>query len=311
MASTRPTSRQLQGHFNALRATKSHTGSETIDIAAGNYSSGKTFSGATNISHLSWVGATDTFCVYFDQYDSLVLNNTTDFPPLSTWIAKVIIVGGIIIDVIDERAVVNGAIDAYQVAIDDSDLNVAQPASNVQEAIELLDAYISSIELIHRQKYIDLDIEGGIKNGLVTYTHVNDSPAISFNNYIVGVGRIRYSLSIPNDWVSGTDMVVKIFWSAPNSIIGNVKWRLRYRMIESGVDNVDEAMTTITYLQSTSGVSNKLINSGNNILINSNNINSGNILIINVERENAIDDTYNYEANMHLVRIEYIGKGLD
>ena len=298
----RPTSRQLQGHFNALRATKSHTAAQTIDIAAGNYGSGKVFPGAIGVSDPAWVGATGTFYVYLDQYDSLVLDDI-GFPTLCTKIARVVLSTGTIIDVIDERAEVNGLIDAYQVAFDDSGMVIATPADDVQTAIELLDGYLSADSV----RYIDLDIGGGIRNALVRLGHLDEAPAVEFPKRPNGVGRVRYTASVPKDWVNGTDIVVKIFWSPSRSIAGNINWRITYRVVTSNVDNINAAATTTSVAQAAPGITNRLVNTGSSLFIPSNKISAGDMLIINVEREYSGSDTFDATARMHLVRLEYTG----
>jgi len=309
MAITRPTSRQFQGHFNALRARKSNTTAQTIDIAPGNYGSGKVFPGVTGISDPSWVGATSTFYVYIDRYDSLVLDDI-GFPSLCTKIARVIIANGIIIDVIDERAEVNGIYDAYQVAFDDIDMCIASPAESVQEAIELLDGYLCDLAA-DITKFIDLDIGGGIKNALVRLGHLDDAPAVEFPKRATGIGRVRYTASVPYDWVNGTDIFVKIFWSPENASAGNVKWRISYKVITSGIDSIDTAKITVSTLQAAPGIINRLVNTGSSLYIPSNQIAPGDILIINVEREYSGTDTFDATARMHLVRLEYIGRGVE
>lgn len=303
----RPTSRQIQGHFNALRATRSHSVADKIDIASGNYASGRVFPGVVAISDPSWVGATSTFYIYLDHTHSLVLDGT-EFPDLCTKIARVEIASGIIIDVIDERAEVNGLIDAYQVAFDDTGMYIASPANDVWEAIELLDAYVWSFGN-NITKYIDLDLGGGIKNGLVRFHQLNDAPAVEFPKRATGVGRIRYSISVPHDWIENTDIPVRIFWSAEDSGTGNVRWRLSYRVKSSG-ENIDTAMHTVSISQATPGELNKLVDTSDDLRINANDIGPGSILIINIEREYSESDTYDNNARLHAVRMEYVGRGI-
>jgi hypothetical protein len=305
----RPTSRQFQGHFNALRAIQSHTTIGAIDIAPGNYGSGKVFPGAIGLSDASWASATGTFYIFIDQFESLILDNISGFPTLCTKIARVEIASGIIIDVIDERAEVNGLTDAYQIAFDDSGMQIAYPADSVQEAIRLLDAYVAANQGVQETlKYIDLDVGGGIKNGLVRYSHLDDAPAIEFPKRPEGIGRVRYSISVPKNWVKGTDIIFKVFWSPETASAGNVKWRLSYRRVASGI-NLDTPMTTVSIIQATPNVLNRLIDTEENLKISASSIEPEDILIINIEREYSTDDTYNATARMHLVRMEYIGKG--
>jgi hypothetical protein len=307
MVTTRPTSRQLQGHFNALRASKSHTANETIDIAAGFYGAGKYYNGVTDISHPSWAGTTSTFYIYLDKDDNLVLDNITGYPSLSTNIARVVIVSGIIFDIIDDRAEVNSFIDAYQVAYDDAG-NTYIFADNVQDAITEIDGYIAVGANI--PKTWDFDIHGGITNGTVRLSHVSDSPVLAFPRS--RIGKVRHSVSLPYDYVDDTDVVIKIFWSVPNNQSADVKWQLKYRIIESNVSDVDVAMTTISYTQTTPGIADRLTDTGNNLKISSGVIDSGDILIFSLEREStSSQDTYNSVARVHLIRMEYTGRGVE
>lgn len=308
----RPTSRQLKGHFDALRARRSNVSAEVIDVAAGNYGSGKTFAGVTEVSHAAWAGATDTFYVYLDQNDELVLNGAGGFPTLSTWIARVIIASGIILDVVDERAAINSFVDGYQISFDDSD-SCAAVGDNVQDALAALDAYVCNDLSVAQdiKRFVDFDIVGGTLSGSVKVSHIDDSPVVSFPNKNSGVGRVRYSASVPPDYVNGTDIVVKIFWSAKTSGAGNVRWRIRYRSLTSGTDNVDITMTIDSLTQSTPGIADRLTDTGINLKIASSDLSPQDILIINVEREHSAADTYNSEARIHLVRMEYIGRGVE
>lgn len=306
----RPTTRQFKGDLNALRASKSHTANQSIDIAGGNYGSGKFFSGVVDISDSSWASATGTFYIYLDENDTLVLDNTSGFPQLSTKIARVVIASGIIIDVIDERAFVNGLVDGYQVLFDDSNVNVAI-GDTVQEAIEALDSYVASQSGVAQDitRFRDLDVMGGIQNGLVKICQIDDTPAIEYPNYQSGVSRIRYSSSVPQDYVPGTDIVVKLFWSVGDNSIGDVNWRLRFRTPASG-SLINSTTTTVNFQQTTSGTANELIDTGANLFIDSSFVTQNDILIFNIEREHDVNDTYSSSARLHLVRIEYTGRGV-
>lgn len=308
MATTRPTSRQFKGNFDALRPSKSHTASQAIDIAPGIYGSYKTFGGATNVSHASWTGATDTFFVYLDKNGALVLNGT-DFPTLSTRIGKVVVASGVILEVIDERTEVNSPPDAYQVAFDESNSIIAS-GDSVQEAIESLDAYVSSLTG-DQTKFVNFGFSDGILNGRVKLTHIDDSPALEFPTTGTGIGRVRYSTSIPYDYINNSNIVIKVFWSPPDNGAGNVRWRIRYRLVSSNIDVINSALTTVIYDQAASGTANLLTDTSTNLVIPSSEINTNDTLIFNVERDyTSPSDTYGNSAMVHLVRIEYTARTL-
>lgn len=308
----RPTSRLIQGHFDALRARRTPGSTTTIDIAGGNYGSGKVFSGIAGVSDPAWVGATDVFHIYLDENDNLILDNISGFPQLSTKIARIEIVSGAVVDIFDERAVVNGLVDGYQVLFDDTNSQIAF-GDTVQEAIESLDAYVASISSAVASditRFIDFDIAGGIMNGLVKLNHIDDTATLTFQKQNNNIARTRYTISVPNDYVSGTDIIIKLFWSPKTDEVGDVRWRVSYRTLESGTDNVNSALTTVAFNQTSPGIENRLTDTGSNLYIPFSDVGSANILIINVERENNIADTYDADAHLHLVRMEYTGRGV-
>lgn len=143
MATTKITTRQIKGEPNALQPRKTNAVSETLDIQEGTYGIGKRFAGVTAISHPDWAG-TGEFFVYLNRFDQLVLNDLGGFPDLSTRIARVIIVGGIITAVLDERGHVNGVIDGYQVTYIDG-ASAFVKGDDVQEALDSIDAYFGTI----------------------------------------------------------------------------------------------------------------------------------------------------------------------
>lgn len=306
MVTIRPTSRQLRGNFDSLRPSKSHSATQTIDIALGTYGSFKSFGGAVGISHSSWVLATDTFYVYIDKNGVLVLNGT-GFPDLSTIIGRVVIASGIILDVIDDRSEVNSPPDAYQVAFDDGSSTLAT-GDSIQEAIESLDAYVDSLLLRTRTDFINFGFEDGIPNGRVKLTHTSDSPALEFIKSGSGIGRVRYSTSVPGNYASDSNIVIKVFWSPPDSNVGTIRWRLRYRLVSSNLDSVNSALTTVIYDQATSGIADLLTDTESNLVVPAVAINTNDILIFSIEREyTSASDTYGDSALVHLVRVEYTG----
>lgn len=314
MATSRPTSRQLKGQFDALRPSKSHLASETIDIKSGTYGNFKTFAGATGVSHVDWVGATATFYVYLDSDEDLVLNGTSGFPILSTRIGRVILDSGTITDVVDERAEVNGLLDAYQIGFDDANVSITF-GEDVQEAIENLDAYVSSLQAAQGAditRFVDFGIDDGIKNGRVNITIISVAPAIEYAVFASGIGRVAYTISIPEDYVSATDIVIKTFWSPEDASSGDVQWRMRYRLVASGTEDVDTPATSVLYAQSTPGATNRLTDTGDNLIIPSSDISSGDILMFSIERlYTTPGDTYSGAARVHRVRMEYTGRGVE
>ena len=69
-------------------------------------------------------------------------------------------------------------------------------------------------------------------------------------------------------------------------------------------------VTTVAFNQAAPGITNRLTNTGDNLIILSAGISADDILILNVEREHTAADTYAASARVHLIRIEYTGRGV-
>lgn len=312
MALNKPTSKQLKGHFDALRATKSHALGETIDIAAGNYGQSKFFAGATEVSDPSWIGATDTFFVYLDLDNNLVLSETAGFPKFAAKIAQVVLDSGSIVSIIDERASINGADDGYLVYFDESQTSIVA-GDNVQYALESIDGYLVNLEPrlgTTLTKFKDIGLLSGAMNCAAKVTHTNWAQAIEMTKDTV-TSRVSYNISIPEDYVVGTDIIIKLFWSTPSFEPGNVEWKINYRVLQSSVGLLNSLGTDVTYIQPAPGVDNRLTDTGSNIVIDAADIGTNkNLLIIRIDREGTVSDTFDGSVRLHLARIEYTGKGI-
>jgi hypothetical protein len=312
MTTNRPTSRQIKGHFDALRVTKSHSLTETIDIAPGNFGFGREFAGETQISHPDWTGATSNFYIYLDRDYVLVLNGTS-FPTLSTRMAIVIIESGVITEIIDERASINSIEDGYRILYDDSIAKITY-GDTVQEAIDNLDAYVHSIIPrlgVNLNKHRDIEIMSGVMNGNIKVTQANWTQALVFRRKKNKVARATYTLSLPDDYVDGTDIVLKMFWSPPTAHPGDINWRFKYKILRVGLDETNAAFLTTNYIKESPGVGYRLIDSGNDLIIPASDIISHSILlIIYIEREGTGVDTYPYHVMLNRLRIEYVGRGI-
>jgi hypothetical protein len=313
MALNKPTSKQLKGHFDALRATKSHTQDNTIDIAAGNYGSGKTFVGVDEVFDPDWLGASSNFYIYLDIDGNLILNGT-DFPQICTRIAQVVLDAGEIVDIIDERSAINSPEDGYGIVFDDSNTFIVA-ANNIQDAITSLDGYVYG--MVDRlatsvTKYQDLPLLSGALNGAAQVTQASYSPAINMPKRAGLKSRVMYTMSLPNDYIQGTDLKVKVFWSTPSAEVGDTGWKLEYRSLISYGDEVDSLLYTDEYFQNAPGVDNRLVDTGGNLVISATNIYPDtDLLIINIVREGTVFDTFNYDVRVHLIRVEYMGKGVN
>jgi len=68
--------------------------------------------------------------------------------------------------------------------------------------------------------------------------------------FTVDTDKAYYKLHVPDSWVSGTDMVINIFWTRSSTGSDEsgktVKWQLEYIVVSGEGDNVNSAGTTIS-----------------------------------------------------------------
>ncbi len=155
-------------------------------------------------------------------------------------------------------------------------------------------------------KHLWLDIAGGVR-GSASLGSVNSgrSPVIRFDGE--NNSRVRYSFPTPDDWVSGTDIEVEVFWSPSDVSTGNVYFTCDYNAFAIG-----ETITGNNALNSTESVSGTSLelDSFAFTLANSE-LATDDMINIRVNRipGNAAD-TYSEDINIHMIRINYTGKKL-
>ena len=150
-------------------------------------------------------------------------------------------------------------------------------------------------------RFIDINLESSNKNGLVKVSKVYDNPILEFP--AEGLPKIRFTISVPSDYVVGTDIIVKIFWSTDGYNSGLVEWDVKFRALKSGIDSINNIYTTYNCTQSTT-VPNLLIDTGDNLVISGvSDINY--IMTFVIERKNDITNLYNGIVRVHMIRLEY------
>ena len=166
------------------------------------------------------------------------------------------------------------------------------------------------LNAINITRYIDFDIGGGLKNGLVKNSDTFGIPCAEFLKRTGQNPEIKYNLSVPRDWIFGTNMMLTINWSKETADAGNVNWSVNYKSYQSG-DNISTLTNhSSNYIQSINSSSNISKTTGNNLLIQGSYIVGNGVLSVSIKRENDSFDTLASSVKISSIRIEYTGRGV-
>jgi hypothetical protein len=125
-----------------------------------------------------------------------------------------------------------------------------------------------------------------------------------------GTARSRWSAVVPDDWISGTNIAINIFWSLKDGDTGNVFWFVETKSLAPG-ESVSGANMTGTYTAAGNATPYILAQTGSNLFISGASMAANEILQVAIGRSGgAVQDTNTKEALAHLVRLEYQAKKL-
>jgi len=112
------------------------------------------------------------------------------------------------------------------------------------------------------------------------------------------------ALQMPNDYEEGTDVIVNIIWGPADTDTGNVKWDVKYNLVDDG-DNIATAATTLTLLQAGPGVTEQRVTTGD-FTIPGASILKSTLINLQVERNGSDGtDTYNNDAYLCAAIVQY------
>lgn len=155
--------------------------------------------------------------------------------------------------------------------------------------------------------YIDLPVDGGVKNGNVGANIINNFPFIEYFNLSSGFGSVAHNISVPSNFNDSYALPVTLYWSATDNTIGNVNWSIEYNAFIPNTSNILSASNTIGVIQPTIGNNGTLLSTGTSLSIPSVPSNSS-LIFLNIKRLFNGNDTYNNSVRLHLVRIQYTAK---
>ncbi|MBU0577629.1 hypothetical protein KKF73_03615 [Patescibacteria group bacterium] len=155
-------------------------------------------------------------------------------------------------------------------------------------------------------KYLWLELAGSVRTS-ATIGAVNGgtTPVVRFDG--TDDSRARWSLPVPDDWESGTDINVEVFWSPADGTAGNVYYELDYQSWADG--ETISGSTTLNSTQAAPGTTLQL--DAFTFTIPNAALATDDMVNIRLSREPGnVADTYAGDVNIHLIRINYTGKKL-
>lgn len=120
---------------------------------------------------------------------------------------------------------------------------------------------------------------------------------------------MRYSFIVPDDWVTGTDIIIEAYWTPSDNTVGDVAWRFEHASLGIGDTVETAAFSTINTTQTTPGVDSQLNTSNNLFTIPNTDIANDEMINFRLNRNGAdASDTFTGNVNIQMLRIKYTGK---
>ena len=156
------------------------------------------------------------------------------------------------------------------------------------------------------EEYRWLNIGAGIMSSATLGSIAGgNSAAILFDGANSSNG--AWSFPVPDDWQTGTDINIDVFWSPSTSAAGNINLDLSYASWGSGQTISGAGYTTLSNIVATPAVTDQLVTSS--FGLTSANLAANRMINIKILRDPAnINDTYAGDININKIRIRYTGK---
>lgn len=156
---------------------------------------------------------------------------------------------------------------------------------------------------VHGTKFAYLDIHGAADTEEIK--KVSGTPYLVYHQK--NEDRSAWTWAVPEDYVSGTPIMVEVYWSPSNPSAGNVRWVLEYKSVAAGA-SVSAPLLTSTFVQPSPGVAAGLTTTGSALTIPGGVAAANALLTLSVKRDGRdASDTFVGQAWVHLVRISYTG----
>lgn len=116
-----------------------------------------------------------------------------------------------------------------------------------------------------------------------------------------------WSFPIPEDWQTGTNISLDVFWSPSTAAAGNVVLDCSYTSLGTGTVVAAGSYTALSTTVATPAVMNQLVTT--TFTLTSANLAANRMVNVKIIRDpTKVADTYAGDANIHKIRIRYTGK---
>ncbi|MBU0705687.1 hypothetical protein KJ657_02215, partial [Patescibacteria group bacterium] len=157
-------------------------------------------------------------------------------------------------------------------------------------------------------KYQSLDINGAVTTAVTTGSKIGGLLPVQELD-ADGDSRLLWSFLVPDDWVSGTDILATLFWSPSNTDTGNVAWDVDYASIPDGDTVTAGDFTDVSTTEAAGGTTDQV--QTQTFTVANAGIAADEMVVLSVNRDGASgSDTFTGNAHLSGVRIEYTGKKL-
>lgn len=158
---------------------------------------------------------------------------------------------------------------------------------------------------VQKTKYMLLDFHGAADTAEIR--EINGTPYLVFRDK--HPDNSIWTITIPDDYVSGTPLYPEIYWSPSKIPAGNVKWVLEYKSIASGA-SVATVTSTSSFVQASPGIAQVLTTTGTSLSVPGGSFSANDLISLEIKRDGAdAADTFAGQAWVHLVRVRYTGVG--
>lgn len=279
----------------------------TDDIADGAVDGGKIANASVTGLDIA-PNAIDTFLILNDTIlaEDLAVDSVTS----SEIAADAVTSSELADDAVTNVKLAADAVDSSKI-LDDS-VTSADIADGTITAADLAAGAVSTVGT----KYLTVDLGAAVRSSLslgAVGGGFSASPVLRYdaNNESYG----RWSLPVPDDYESGTDIIVELLWSPSDSSGAGetVEWHLHSDVFSDGDIVGDSATYALdTLVQSVPTNTLELETTGDNLVIDSADIVADGMINLVVRRDgsgsNNADDDYGGHANLHMVKIKYQAK---
>lgn len=155
-------------------------------------------------------------------------------------------------------------------------------------------------------KYWFLDINGAVNTSVTVRNKIGGlAPVLRLD--AAGDSTARWTFPVPDDWQSGTDILVTVYWSPSNTNTGNVQWEVNYASVPDGDTLTGGDFTSLNPTEAANGTTDQI--QSEVFTIPSGALTADEIVFLTVNRDGAAgSDTYTGNVDIHLVRVSYSGK---